>query len=129
MNKTRILIAIGAAVLLALFASVGAYKFLSERGRMAEQARLQTAGVVVADLDIPLASTINANQVTVKPWPKGNLPKDDLRRPENGRGQGGAAGVRQRGAHHRIETCPGGTKRQGSCPSRFLRECARLRCR
>jgi pilus assembly protein CpaB len=75
MNKTRILIAIGAAVLLALFASVGAYRFLSDRGRMAEQARLQTAGVVVASVDIPLASTINADQVSVRPWPKENLPK------------------------------------------------------
>jgi len=82
MNKTRILIAIGVAVLLALFASVGAYKFLSDRGRMAEQARLQTAGVVVANVDIPLASTINANQVTVKPWPKGTLPKDALGDPK-----------------------------------------------
>lgn len=82
MNKTRILIAIGVAILLALFASLGAYRFLSERGRMAEQARLQTAGVVVADVDIPLASTINANQVTVRPWPKGNLPKDALGDPK-----------------------------------------------
>ena len=82
MNKTRILIAVGVAVLLALIASVGAYKFLSDRGRMAEQARIQTAGVVVADVDIPLASTINANQVTVKPWPKGNLPKDAIGDPK-----------------------------------------------
>jgi len=76
MNKTRILLAIGAAVILALVAGVGSLKFLSEKGRMAEQARLQTAGVVVAATDIPLASTINANQVTVRPWPKNDLPKN-----------------------------------------------------
>lgn len=82
MDKTRILIAIGVAVILALFASIGAYMFLSERGRMAEQARIQTAGVVVAATDIPLASTINANQVAVRPWPKNDLPKDALGDPK-----------------------------------------------
>jgi pilus assembly protein CpaB len=82
MNKKRILIAVGVAVILALLASAGAYKFLSESGRMAEQARLQTAGIVVAVADIPLASTINANQVTVMPWPKANLPKDGIGDPK-----------------------------------------------
>jgi pilus assembly protein CpaB len=82
MNKTRIIVAIGVAVILALIASVGAYKFLSERGRQAEQARLQTAGVVVAVVDIPVASTINTNQVALMPWPKGNLPKDAVSDPK-----------------------------------------------
>lgn len=82
MNKTRILVAIGVAAILALLASVGAYRFLSERGRQAEQARLQTAYVVVAAVDIPIASTIKTNQVTLMPWPKGHLPKDALSDPK-----------------------------------------------
>ena len=82
MNNKRILIAVGVAALLALFASVGAYRYLSERGRMAEQARLQTAGIVVAVADIPFASTITPNQVTVMPWPKGNLPKGAIHDPK-----------------------------------------------
>jgi len=82
MNKTRILLAVGAAAILALLASVGAYKYLSESGRMAEKARLQTAGIVVAVADIPLASTINTNQVNVVPWPKENLPKDAISDPK-----------------------------------------------
>jgi len=76
MNKKRIIIVIGVAVLLALLASGGVYRFLSEKGRMAEDARLQTVGVVVAAVDIPFASTINANQVALARWPKENLPKD-----------------------------------------------------
>ena len=78
MNKTRILIAVGVAAILALLASVGTYKFLSE----SEKARLQTAGIVVAVVDIPLASTINTNQVNVVPWPKENLPKDAISDPK-----------------------------------------------
>jgi len=48
MNRNRILVVVGIAVLLALLASVGAYKFLSGRSRIAEESRLQTVGIVVA---------------------------------------------------------------------------------
>jgi pilus assembly protein CpaB len=68
--------AVGVAALLALVASLGAYKFLSGKSRVAEQARLQTVGIVVAVVDIPLGSTINPNQVALSPWPKDNYPKD-----------------------------------------------------
>jgi pilus assembly protein CpaB len=78
MNRTRIFVAIGVAVLLALLASIGAFKFLSTSSRMAEQSRLQTVGIVVAVVDIPLGSTINPNQVAVSAWPKDNYPKDAL---------------------------------------------------
>jgi pilus assembly protein CpaB len=82
MNRTRILVAVGVAVLLALLASVGAYKFLSSKSRMAEQSRLQTVGIVVAQVDIPLGSAINPNQVAVAAWPKDNYPKDILADPK-----------------------------------------------
>jgi pilus assembly protein CpaB len=82
MNRTRILVAVGVAVLLALLASVGAYKFLSSKSRMAEQSRLQTVGIVVAQVDIPLGSAINPNQVAVAAWPKDNYPKDVLADPK-----------------------------------------------
>jgi len=82
MNRTRILLVAGIAVLLALFASVGAYRFLSGRSRIAEQARLRTVGIVVAQVDIPLGSTINPNQVAVSAWPKDNYPKDALSDPQ-----------------------------------------------
>ncbi len=78
MNRTRIVLAVGIAVLLALLASVGAYKFLSSKSRMAEESRLQTVGIVVALVDIPLGSTINPNQVGISAWPKDNYPKDAL---------------------------------------------------
>ena len=78
MNRNRIMVVVGIALLLAVLASLGAYKFLSGQSRVAEQARLQTVGIVVAQLDIPLGSTINANQVAVSPWPKDNYPKDAL---------------------------------------------------
>ena len=78
MNRNRIMLVVGIAVLLAVLASVGAYKFLSGQSRVAEQARLQTVGIVVALVDIPLGSTINPNQVAVSAWPKDNYPKDAL---------------------------------------------------
>jgi pilus assembly protein CpaB len=82
MDRKRILLVVGAAALLALVASAGAYKFLSERGRMAEEARLQTVGIVVAVVDIPIGATINPNQVAVSAWPKDNYPKDAVADPK-----------------------------------------------
>ncbi len=78
MDRKKILAVLGVAALLALIASVGAYKFLSEKGKVAEQARLQTVGIVVAVVDIPLGATINPNQVVISAWPKENYPKDAL---------------------------------------------------
>ena len=78
MDRKKILVVVGVAVLLALVASAGAYKFLSERGRVAEEARLQTVGIVIAVVDIPIGATINTNQVAVSPWPKDNFPKDAI---------------------------------------------------
>jgi pilus assembly protein CpaB len=78
MNRNRIMVVVGIALLLAALAGVGAYKFLSGQSRVAEQARLQTVGIVVAQVDIPLGSTINQNQVAVSAWPKDNYPKDAI---------------------------------------------------
>ena len=78
MNWNRIGVVFGVAVLLGLLASLGVYRFLAEKGRMVEQARLQTVGVVVASGDIPLGSTITAGQVEVAAWPKDRYPKDAL---------------------------------------------------
>ena len=82
MNRNRIMVVVGIALLLAVLASVGAYKFLSGKSRVAEQARLQTVGIVVAMVDIPLGSTINPNQVAVSPWPKDSYPKDAIADPK-----------------------------------------------
>src|SRR4030042_250979 len=57
-------------------ARLGAYRFLSEKNQMAESAKLQTVGVAVAVVDIPLGTTINSNQVGVSMWPKNLYPKD-----------------------------------------------------
>jgi pilus assembly protein CpaB len=76
MNRTRIIMVLAVAALLALLASVGAYKFLSEKSRMAETARLETVGIAVALVEIPLGSTINSNQVAIAAWPKETYPKD-----------------------------------------------------
>jgi len=76
------MVVVGIAVLLAVLASLGAYKFLSGQSRVAEQARLQTVGIVVAVVDIPLGSTINPNQVAVSAWPKDNYPKDAIADPK-----------------------------------------------
>ena len=78
MNRTRIIIVVVVGVLLALFASIGTYRFLSQKGRMAEEARLQTVGVVVAAADIPFGSTIGPDQVVLSAWPKDRYPKDVL---------------------------------------------------
>ena len=45
---------------------------------MAEKARLQTVGVVVAAEDIPFGSTIRPDQVSLSAWPKDRYPKDVL---------------------------------------------------
>ncbi len=82
MDRKKILVVVGIAALLALIASAGAYKFLSESGRVAEKARLQTVGIVVAVVDIPLGATINPNQVAVSAWPKDNYPKDAIADPK-----------------------------------------------
>ncbi|MBI5419074.1 MAG: Flp pilus assembly protein CpaB [Deltaproteobacteria bacterium] len=76
MNKMRTYGIVAVAFLLALAASVGAYRFLSEKGRVAEAAKLETVGVAVAVVDIPLGTTINPNQVALSPWPKNLHPKD-----------------------------------------------------
>lgn len=76
MNRTRLVVAAGITVLLALIASMGVYKFLLDKNRQAERARLQTVGVVVATVDIPLGTTINPNQVATVAWPKDQQPKD-----------------------------------------------------
>ncbi len=78
MNRTRTIVVIGIAVLLALLASVGVYRYLSEKGRMAEEARLQTVGIVVAMVEIPVGTPINANQVGVTAWPRDLYPKDSF---------------------------------------------------
>ncbi len=78
MNRTRIIIVVVVAVLLALFASIGTYRFLSNKGRMAEDARLQTVGVIVAAVDIPFGSTIGPDQVVLSAWPKDRYPEDVL---------------------------------------------------
>jgi len=82
MNRNRIMVVVGIALLLAVLASVGAYKFLSGQSRVAERARLQTVGIVVAVVDIPLGSMINSNQVAVSAWPKDSYPKDALADPK-----------------------------------------------
>jgi pilus assembly protein CpaB len=82
MNRNRIMVVVGIALLLAVLAGVGAFKFLSGQSRVAEQARLQTVGIVVAQVDIPLGSTINPNQVAVSPWPKESYPKDAIADPK-----------------------------------------------
>ena len=82
MNRNRIMLVIGIALLLAVLASVGAYKFLSGKSRVAEQARLQTVGIVVAQVEIPIGATINPNQVAVSPWPKESYPKDAIADPK-----------------------------------------------
>ncbi|MBP2667938.1 MAG: Flp pilus assembly protein CpaB [Deltaproteobacteria bacterium] len=87
MDRKRILMVVGAAVLLALLASLGAYKFLSESGRAAEQSRLQTVGIVVALVDIPIGTTINTNQVAISPWPKDSYPKDFIADPKSAVGR------------------------------------------
>ena len=78
MNRTRMGIVIGTAVILALLASIGTYRFLSEKGRAAEEARLKTVGVVVAAAEIPFGSSIRPDQVVVAPWPKDRYPDDVL---------------------------------------------------
>lgn len=82
MDRTRTIVIIGIAILLALLASVGIYRYLSEKGRLAEEARLQTVGIVVAVVEIPLGTTINANQVAVTAWPKDLYPKDSFADPK-----------------------------------------------
>jgi pilus assembly protein CpaB len=76
MNRKRILGIVAFAFCLALVASLGAYRFLSEKNQMAESAKLQTIGVAVAVVDIPLGTTIHSNQVGVSLWPRNLYPKD-----------------------------------------------------
>jgi len=83
MNKTRVILVIVVAILLALLASVGIYRYLSETGRAAEEARLQTVGIVVAVVDIPIGTTINPNQVAITAWPKDLYPKDSFADPKS----------------------------------------------
>ena len=76
MNRKRILGIVAFALCLALVASLGVYRFLSEKNRVAESAKLQTVGVAVAVVDIPLGTTINSNQIALSSWPKDLQPKD-----------------------------------------------------
>lgn len=76
MNKMRTIGIVAVALFLALAAGIGAYRFLSEKGRIAEEAKLQTVGIAVAAVDIPLGTTINSNQIVLSSWPKDLHPKD-----------------------------------------------------
>jgi len=78
MNKTRVILVVVVAILLALLASVGVYRYLSETGRAVEEARLKTVAIVVATVDIPVGATINANQVAITAWSKDLYPKDSF---------------------------------------------------
>lgn len=78
MDKKRVILVIVIAALLALVASIGVYRYLSEKERVAEEARLKTVGIVVAVVDIPIGTTINANQVAITAWPKDLYPKDSF---------------------------------------------------
>ncbi len=83
MDRNRIAMVVAAAVLLGLFASLGVYKFLAKQGQMAEHARLQTVGIVVARSEIPLGSKIRADEVAVAPWPKNGYPEDAFLDPKD----------------------------------------------
>src|SRR4030066_2296064 len=83
MNKTRVILVIVVAILLAFLASAGIYRYLSEKGRVAEEARLQTVGIVVALVDIPIGTTINAHQVAITAGPKDLYPKDSFADPKS----------------------------------------------
>jgi pilus assembly protein CpaB len=76
MNRKRILGIVAFALCLALVASLGVYRFLSEKNQVAESAKLQTVGVAVAVVDIPLGTTINSNQIALSSWPRDLQPKD-----------------------------------------------------
>ena len=82
MDKTRIVVVVVIAVLLALLASIGVYRYLSEKGRLAEDARLQTVGIVVAMVELPVGAQINANQIAVTAWPKDLSPVGAFSSPE-----------------------------------------------
>jgi pilus assembly protein CpaB len=76
MNRKRILGIVAFALCLALVASLGVYRFLSEKNRMVESAKLQTVGIAVAVIDIPLGTTINSNQIALSSWPRDLRPRD-----------------------------------------------------
>lgn len=78
MERKKLAIVIGVALAVALAASAGAYRFLSEKGRSADRARLESQGIAVALVDIPIGSAINPNQVALAAWPKAHLPKDSF---------------------------------------------------
>lgn len=78
MNRMRMFAVIGIAIVLALVASGATYKFLEDKGQMAEKARLQTVGIAVAAVEIPLGATINLNQVAIAAWPRDSYPKDSF---------------------------------------------------
>ena len=77
MNQKVVVVAV-VAVLLALLAAFGVYRFLSEKNRFAEKARLETVGIVVAASDIPLGARLNPSQVGIAAWPKNQYPKDAI---------------------------------------------------
>src|SRR3989337_4229605 len=88
MNKPRVIVVIVVAILVALVSRAGVDRYLSEKGRADEEARLQTVGIVVAVVDIPIGTTINSNQVAITAWPKDLYPKDSFADPKSVVGRG-----------------------------------------
>ena len=86
-DKMRTIGIVAVALFLALAAGIGAYRFLSEKNRIAEDAKLQTIEIAVAAVDIPLGATINPNQIALSAWPKNLHPKDSFNaaKPATGR--------------------------------------------
>ena len=86
-DKIRSIGIVALALFLALAASIGAYRFLSDKNRIAEESKLKTIGIAVAAVDIPMGTTINPNQIVLSSWPKDLYPKDSFQavKPATGR--------------------------------------------
>ena len=86
-DKIRSIGIVAVALFLALATSIGAYRFLSDKNRIAEESKLKTIGIAVAAVDIPMGTTINPNQIVLSSWPKDLYPRDSFQavKPATGR--------------------------------------------
>lgn len=83
MSRSKPLMFIVIALILAVLAGLGAHRFIQAKAQAVAASRVTTAPVVVAARDMVAGVTLKAADLSLKQWPLPGLPKDRFARVEH----------------------------------------------